>query len=321
MLCIKSNPPARWTSDVCLDRDTENAECLLIKRWYGLSVGLTRSLSIYISPSLPRPQLLKLPWQLLLPLFLFSTLCLLLPGWHQFHRCVPLLSIQQRLWCSWLVHPILHIVTNSLRMRSEIRAHYIGFGTKVPLLFNQVILHDQFRFTHVFFFHLVINLQVCLNLPWWQSCSDLPRMRLYLQPIRISPDLCPTSSLRLPLALSYSQSLIMALICIVHMVQKSQTKSVRNESEDQYAMQAHPTCQGRWCLIPWQGWAGMSGGSGRKLDPKGQILVVLLVMVGDRERALLGSCLGHISSFVLSLSHEQPCGLRCLHRHWQMLQE
>lgn len=36
-------------------------------------------------------------------------------------------------------------------MGSEIRAHYIGFGTKVPLLFNQVILHDQFRFTHGFF--------------------------------------------------------------------------------------------------------------------------------------------------------------------------
>lgn len=43
----------------------------------------------------------------------------------------------------------------------------------------------------------------------------------------------------------------------------------------------------------------MSGGSGRKLDPKGQILVVLLVMVEDRERAHLGSCLGHISSFVI----------------------
>lgn len=135
-----------------LPAEPQTSVCLLIKRWYGLSVGLTRSLSIYISPSLPRPQLLKLPWQLLLPLFLSSTLCLLLPGRHQFHRCVPLLSIQQRLWCSWLVHPILHIVTNSLRMRSEIRAHYIGFGTKVPLLFNQVILHDQFRFTHVFFF-------------------------------------------------------------------------------------------------------------------------------------------------------------------------
>ena len=88
------------------------------------------------------------------------------------------------------------------------------------------------------------------------------------------------------------------------MVQKSQTQSVRNESKDQYVMQAHPTCQGRWCLIPWQGRARQGRdvrGSGRKLDAEGQILVVvwwLLVMVEDWERTILGSCLGYIGSFV-----------------------
>lgn len=194
MLCIKSNPPARWSSDVCLDRDTENAECLLIKRWYRLSVGLTRSLSIYISPSLPLPQLLKLPWQLLLPLFLSSTWCLLLPGRHQFHHCVPLLSIQQRLWCSWLVHPVLHIVTNCLRMWLEI-VHTTWFWNWSP----SFIQSGNFAWSFPFYPRFFSSSYKPAGLPKSALMTIVfrpPRMRLYLQPIRISLDLCPTSNPR-----------------------------------------------------------------------------------------------------------------------------
>lgn len=49
---IKWNLPACWTSDVCLDRDTENVEGLLIKRWHALSVGLTHSVSLSLFDNL-----------------------------------------------------------------------------------------------------------------------------------------------------------------------------------------------------------------------------------------------------------------------------